>query len=490
MWSYDIPTETWTLEKMYGETPSPRSGYASCAIGDRIYMFGGEGESQMLHDFFVFDTTSNEWTDITGTNMPPARKDACMACHFPTFALFGGTTANGYNGDLYYIDLAHNVVELLSDSQDSNSPGLRAHSECWAEPLDNGDIDFLVAIGETVGEVSYSTLYTYSLLRRNWRNSGETESRSQAAAIKANDRLLFAGGERFGFDPYSQVFSFDLKTQQTTIIGSLPRPFYNGGSCYVKTSLYLQGGADTSTKKFRSDVPSRALIRIDMNEDCGSLACDWPCSAGTYQTTPGKCEFCPKGTYNPEQGASECLKCPKGTASNKQGNSSILQCYPCSEGYFTSTEGTTRCLKCPNNYTCSVGNSVPKGTGIYTDIIKSSQPSSYITGSKDVASMNSSFLLLMISIGIVIILFFLVSREFKWFAKIDLYNKLHNHFVDEPMYVRDTALGGLFSVLFSLVALIFIFTALTNYSLDNIAETKALVPMITLDEDFDKVMKR
>jgi hypothetical protein len=93
-------------------------------------------------------------------------------------------------------------------------------------------------------------------------------------------------------------------------------------------------------------------------------------------------------------------------------------------------------------------------------------------------------------IGIVVILIFIVFREIKWFAKIDLYNKLHNHFVDEPMYVRDTTLGGLFSVLFVLVALIFIFTSVTNYSRDNIEESKALVPMITLDEDFDKVMKR
>jgi hypothetical protein len=451
-------------------------------------MFGGEGESQLFQDLHVFDANSNEWSEITGIDLPPARKDACMACNFPLFAIFGGTTVNGYDGDLYYIDLANNTVELLSNSEDSRSPGVRAHGACWAYPLASGDTELMVAIGETIGEASLSTIYTYSLLRREWRLTGETESRSQIAAIKANDRLLFAGGERWGFNAYKDVFSFDLKSKTTTHLGQLPKSFNNGGFCYVKTSLYMQGGADTSTWKLRPFIPSTSFFRIEMNEDCESQGCAWPCSAGTYQVSSGKCEFCPQGTYNSDVGASQCVKCPKGTASKRLGNSSIRQCYPCSENFYTPVEGTSRCLMCPNGYSCSIGNSEPQASKSRVESIKSMQPKSYSSTNTDV---NQLILTVQVNIAVICVLvscFYCVANKQNLFAKIDLYKKLHNHVVDEPMYRRATGLGGLFTVMFVLIALFFIFSALITFSLENIEETKALVPMVTLESDFDKVM--
>jgi hypothetical protein len=205
---------------------------------------------------------------------------------------------NGYNGDLHYINLALSTVELLSNSDDTSSPGARAHAACWGYRTQDGDLQFTLAIGKTKAETPYSTIYTYSFNKESWTLTGETSSRSQAAAIKANNRLLFAGGERWGFETLNEVFSFDLKDSTTTMIGALPKPFIRGGSAYVKSSLYLQGGSDTSTKKFRPNVSSYDFLRLEMNENCSLLGCDWPCSTGTYQVSPGKCEFCPKGTYN------------------------------------------------------------------------------------------------------------------------------------------------------------------------------------------------
>jgi esterase/lipase len=102
--------------------------------------------------------------------------------------------------------------------------------------------------------------------------------------------------------------------------------------------------------------------------------------------------------------------------------------------------------------------------------------------------MIFTFQMSIIAICVSVIVLYVVSSNRDWLKKVDLYNKQHNHFVGEPMYVRGTSLGGLFSVLFILVALILVFTTLITYSLNNIEESKALVPMVTLDEDFDKVM--
>jgi hypothetical protein len=45
-------------------------------------------------------------------------------------------------------------------------------------------------------------------------------------------------------------------------------------------------------------------------------------------------------------------------------------------------------------------------------------------------------------------------------------------------------------MLFIIVALFFIISSLITFNLENIEESKALVPMVTLEEDFAKVMKR
>jgi hypothetical protein len=490
MWSYNLHSETWSSEDTIGEVPNPRSGYSSCVAGDRIYLYGGEGETELYQDLFVFDTNSNQWSEITGIDLPPARKDACMACNFPVFAIYGGTTINGYDGDLYFINLAYNSVELLSSRDYTSNPGTRAHAKCWGYFTTDRDLEFILAIGETVGETPYSTIYTFSFNNKSWTLTGDTSSRSQAAAIKARNRLLFAGGERWGFDTLTEVFSFDLKDSTTTMIGNMPKAFFKGGSAYVKTSLYLHGGSDTSTKKFRPNVSSNDFLSLEMNEDCGSLGCDWPCSTGTYQVSPGKCEFCPKGTYNSEIGASQCLKCPKGTASNQQGNSSILQCYPCQDGYFASKEGSSRCFMCPSGYNCAIGNSEPKILISQDEGIKSSQPPSYTSNSRYSEKIIWQFQVSMLGVGLIVIVSYLFIREMKWILKLDFYKKLHNHFVDEPMYIQRTSIGGLFSMLFLVVVLLYIATTLITYSLNNIEESKALVPMVTLDEDFNEVMKR
>jgi len=488
MWSFDIQTNRWSPVNMEGVVPEPRSGYSSCTVGDRIYLFGGEGTNQLYQDFHIFDANSLEWSSVTGVDWPSARKDACMACSFPYFGIFGGTTVNGYDGDLYYIDLRYKNVTLLSTAEeDKAGPGTLAHSECWAYPSGD-DVVMMVAIGETLGETPNEAIFTYSLNQQSWQKVGKTQSMSQAAAISTGNKLLIAGGEKWGFVPYLEVYTYDIASGETTVLGKLSKSFYNGGSAYLKTSMYLHGGADNTSKKFRPAIPSMNFIRLEMNEYCETGGCNWPCSPGTYLKQQGLCEFCPAGTYNDEFGASYCKKCPVGTESNRVGNSEYRQCYPCNENFYNPNEGASYCRLCPSGYTCSIGNAVPTIEFAKSEKIFSKQPSSYTEKTGDVETIISSFQATMITIGgIVIVVFFVLDQEKRWyFQKIDLYTKNHNHFIDEIMYVRARPLGGLFSVIFILIALIFVFSNVIIYERDNIQETKALVPLVTLEEEYSE----
>ena len=63
---------------------------------------------------------------------------------------------------------------------------------------------------------------------------------------------------------------------------------------------------------------------------------------------------CPRGTYNPSEGAAEpaaCLLCATGRYRNSSGGTKASSCDPCLPGYFASTAGAFLCDACgPSTY--------------------------------------------------------------------------------------------------------------------------------------------
>ena len=66
---------------------------------------------------------------------------------------------------------------------------------------------------------------------------------------------------------------------------------------------------------------------------------------------------------------------------------------------------------------------------------------------------------------------------------LDLYPALHNHIVKTVMMLDNTLLGGFFSLVFITLAMIIIGASIITYQLDNIQETKALVPLVILESE-------
>jgi hypothetical protein len=59
----------------------------------------------------------------------------------------------------------------------------------------------------------------------------------------------------------------------------------------------------------------------------------------------------------------------------------------------------------------------------------------------------------------------------------DIFNVNHNHIVDDPMQLKRTTLGGLFTILFIVSAAVLILISLLLFFMDNIVENKALIPL-------------
>lgn len=491
MWTFDIEKQTWMSLKLNGDVPSPRSGYSSCAVGDRIYLFGGVGDTVMYRDFFIFNVLTNYWTQITDLELPTARQGACMASSFPYFFIYGGVTANSYDGSFYVINLKDRTVTQLSGVETLPELNNRAYSQCWAYETQYGDIEYLLAVGETDGFYPIDSVYIYSLNKSIWTLLGTTNSGAKSVAAYAGDKLFFASGEAWGARAVTEVVEYDILKQNTTYVGFLDKFVLDAAGAYVKTALYIHNGVSSIEKKIFYGQTASLFQVLELNKNCEEFGCSWPCSIGTYQDGEG-CTFCPKGTYNDEAGATSCKKCPAGTFSNRLGNTLLSQCYHCQEGQFNSKEGAKLCLDCPNGTLCSIGSVKPDARVTKAEGVKSNQPASYL--GKD---FNFSYFIIVFQYSMialvapVLVVFLFLNKEKRLgFKKLDIYHDFHNYFVGEVMILKVTVIGGLASVLFALFALLFLITALIVFIFNNVTETKALVPLVTLEDDFDSVKSR
>jgi hypothetical protein len=426
LWRFSLETETWEAVQISGLAPERRSGSASTSVGDRLYIFGGQGDTEMYGDLYFYDDINQDWTKVSSQSLPSARKHACMCARYPKLFIFGGITLNGYSNEVWIIDIKNFESELLSVNE-PGSPQPTAFAGCKAE-VENGQLILYVFVGESTGETPLDGVYRFIVRDLQWESLGTIAARSQTTAIKVDQRLIVAAGEEWGVDANNTVVMKDLgKGGEVSVIGITGRAMYSGASIYHKTSLYIFGGGDKVGEKFRSSVPVHNFYKLDLNSNCGGH-CDWPCSPGTYEASPGVCETCPEGYYSDEFGP-YYIACPAGTYSTRKGNSSLRQCYPCKEGFYNLNPGAMHCKACPAGHYCAVGSSTPSTSSVSSTAITTSQPDLFEPGTSKVASASSQLQLVFLVVAciVVYVILFFKQRVFKAIKYLDLFDNQHNH---------------------------------------------------------------
>mmetsp|Transcript_34294 Transcript_34294/g.60025 ORF Transcript_34294/g.60025 Transcript_34294/m.60025 type:complete len:1030 (+) Transcript_34294:49-3138(+) len=485
LWSFNTETEMWQGEEIFGDSPTPRSGYSACTVGAAMFIYGGEGDLDLNQDFYSYDTILGFWTKYSDLKWPPARKHACIICDFPRFYIMGGITNNGYVSEIWMIDLQMQTVENIS-KESANGPNPFAYASCSSERSDEG-LKLVLAFGESDGEYPMESMYMFNVETRAWITFSTIRNVSRAAAALVNGKVILAGGENWGLYGFDDVYAMDVMQNTTQILGKLPKVMYSAAYTYFKSSLYIHGGGDALGNKFRSTIPISDLVRVEMNEGCE--VCGWLCSPGTF-LYHGKCQACMPGTFSDSFGSVECAKCRKGTASRSYANTAERQCKPCDEGSFSDKEGSTLCMKCPQSNKCLVGSSSPFEE-VYNPVsIKSNQPAIYEVDKAKLNSISYSVEAVVIGLAVssIVIYICLEDNHKKYFVKLDMFRKAHNHFINEVMYIRVSPIGGLFSLLYILVAVFFVSVSLVTFSISNVEETKALVPLVTIEEKYSEII--
>ncbi|CAG9323524.1 unnamed protein product [Blepharisma stoltei] len=484
MWKFELTTNTWTLLNPSGDKPPARARHSSCSSADTYVIFGGENNDGYLSDMYEYTILANIWkvVDFSSSKNPVGRYGACMAQADTYIYLFGGHTMAGYSNELWRLDVLDNAFVLLDDGLSEQVPKL-ANTKCFIRNI-KSNYYFYIATGEGEDGVPSSQIHRYDINNEEWQSVMDKGyglfSLSGAAGTNIDNYLLIVGGEQWNFEAFDSIFMIDLDDNPTpNEIGNVEEPIYSTEVVYFGNSLYLFGGGDTLSRLVQNFIPKQFLFKITPNSSDGFT---WPCSNGTY----GKdCDPCPEGHYSDTFGIEECKKCPKGTYNTFKGARTLNECYPCAYGSYASVEGSKYCDNCPAGTFCPAGTAEPLLIKDRVDFV-SVQPKLYKQDSTIVDLTFSSAMYFIIAVSIFITILLIVHKPIRSsLPRFDSYSTNHETKENHPIIKRRTALGGLFSLIFLMLACLFILQGAVIYFTDNIIEEKNLEPLVSLENDYD-----
>lgn len=107
--------EKWEMIRSVGKSPSPRCLSSCCAVGNKIYVFGGyqvhtDGPHTVFNGMYIFDTDEQKWEHLECSGLSPdPRAATCMVHYKDHLWIFGGSQGKQiFFGDLFKFDLKKN----------------------------------------------------------------------------------------------------------------------------------------------------------------------------------------------------------------------------------------------------------------------------------------------------------------------------------------------------------------------------------------------
>ncbi|OMJ95501.1 hypothetical protein SteCoe_1098 [Stentor coeruleus] len=469
IWKYNPQKKSWSFVNPLNKGPSPRTLFSSVAESDTLIIWAGEDINGLNNDMNVYNIIFNTWSTVIPNTytIPSKRKASCMTFKHPVVYIYGGIDANGVQGDLWQFNFGNNIYTQISEFIPTS------HAYCT---VDNKTFKVLGGIGGNGLQTDSELIYTF--ISKKWVYSSSTNyTSSNGFYLKMDNFELILGGH-FGFKSlnnqlYINNSSSILKYETDDLI-------YLSGYAYYSTSIYYFGGGYYFSEYILfSSLPKPEFGKIDLIEICDILGCKIQCSKGFYMDN-GVCKICPPGTYAEGTGNLECMKCPKGCYNPYEGADSLRQCYPCKEGAFNDKFGAKFCKLCPPNHYCPAGSQKIYDIQSSKDLVVLVQPMIYESNYS--LWWLSSFQFLGIGIIISILIVVLFSDKLKNLVKkIDYFTTSHNHELGDYIQIQKKIIGGQFTVILIGSSLIIFVSIYTVFAFDNIAEIKTLMPLVILE---------
>ncbi|XP_028969148.1 kelch domain-containing protein 3 [Galendromus occidentalis] len=207
LYRFDTTTYQWSLIPTTGCIPGPRDGHTACLIGSSIYVFGGfeEIDNCFSNDIFALDLNTFTWSFVEYKGTPLSHRDFHSACAIGTrMYIFGGrgdldgpfhTDVEIYCNRLAYFD-TETLRWCYPEKRGDIPPGRRSHSAF----VYNGEL-YIFGGYESNKKLHYGNMYCFNPKTEVWREfpinvgrTGPPRARRRHASIIAGSRLFIFGG--------------------------------------------------------------------------------------------------------------------------------------------------------------------------------------------------------------------------------------------------------------------------------------------------------
>eukprot|EP01064_Diplonema_japonicum_P001561 TRINITY_DN11028_c0_g2_i1.p1 TRINITY_DN11028_c0_g2~~TRINITY_DN11028_c0_g2_i1.p1 ORF type:complete len:512 (+),score=43.12 TRINITY_DN11028_c0_g2_i1:39-1538(+) len=250
---FDTATKKWSFPES-PTTPSERWNHSMSVVGENVYLFGGENETELKDDMFMFNMTELAWSEITGLvkGQVPARYAHSTVVYKNDLYVFGGATTRHVN-DIQKFDTSELSWCPVPVSGEKPSPRC-GHAACVVA-------DKMYVFGGLSTDF-VNDLYQFSITTSSWTRvnaSGVPPSvrgHLSAVVIASTEMLIFFGGWIQQEPPYSQTLLMndthilrlkDMSWKTPVLQGIPPSPRNTHVAVAIGASMYVFGGWDRKT---------------------------------------------------------------------------------------------------------------------------------------------------------------------------------------------------------------------------------------------------
>eukprot|EP00029_Vermamoeba_vermiformis_P009501 TRINITY_DN4754_c0_g1_i1.p1 TRINITY_DN4754_c0_g1~~TRINITY_DN4754_c0_g1_i1.p1 ORF type:complete len:850 (+),score=215.22 TRINITY_DN4754_c0_g1_i1:79-2628(+) len=272
---FNLKTKEWenTTNKFQSQGPSPRSGHGAVYINNKLYVFGGSNYFQSrLHynDMYILDLEKKTWSKPEQHgDVPCPRTQFSFTAVGDCIYLFGGDLvhSNRYFGDLYEYNTRTYTWRYLFPEGTGPSPRVGHSANAVGRQIfffgGHFEADRLAPNSASLlTNGNFNDVHILDLDRNEWLKpsvSGNVPTpRSWHSAVTINNRLYIFGGTSFDDRDatYNDIHYLDTDTfvwSYCDIEGVAPPPTFYHVSVHVYNKIFsfggvVHGGGDQETK--------------------------------------------------------------------------------------------------------------------------------------------------------------------------------------------------------------------------------------------------
>ncbi|KAK6159067.1 hypothetical protein DH2020_006381 [Rehmannia glutinosa] len=260
-----LEAAAWRKLTVGGAVEPSRCNFSACAVGNRVFLFGGEGVNmQPMNDTFVLDlnSTNPEWQHVKVSSPPPGRWGHTLSCvNGSNLVLFGGCGRQGLLNDVFLLDLdaKHPTWREIS----SLAPPLPRswHSSCT---LDGTKLIVSGGCADSERTVLEICDGKWDAGCGNPGGIAPPPRLDHVAVSLPGGRILVFGGSVAGLHSASQLYILDPTEEEPTwrilnVPGRPPRFAWGHSTCVVGGTRAIVLGGQTGEEWMLSELHELSL---------------------------------------------------------------------------------------------------------------------------------------------------------------------------------------------------------------------------------------